>query len=57
MDNAIRYCEKCGRKLQDTFGILRCRQHELDWKKSNQVWKRGKYSGKSKTPYGGYQDR
>ena len=54
---AIRFCEKCGRKLQSTFGILRCRQHELDWKKSNQVWKRGKYSGKSKTPYGGYQDR
>ena len=51
----MKFCA-CGRWLIN--GICpRCKDKTVEWGKKETKEKRGKYSGKSKTPYGAYEER
>ena len=47
----------CGRPLLTKMGITFCEVHGKDYNEKTKPKKIGRYSGKSKTPYGGYESR
>jgi hypothetical protein len=49
------FCEMCGRLLIKKGSATFCPRHGSCWHKGDQRQKIGRWSGKSKRPYGAYE--